>query len=113
MHNATVKSENLRFKFKLIHCKEELRYIGLQPYIGPISVIDLLHQVIGRHGGVCWAVCVDVYKVMQGCRRFGTNRVEIHEVKVPRKATKDFFSCFARKLENAKMIEKDVFLVFD
>lgn len=27
----------------LLAIKEELRYIGLQPYIGPISVIDLLH----------------------------------------------------------------------
>jgi hypothetical protein len=44
--------------------KEELRYIGLQPHIGPISVIDLLHWVIGRHDGVCWTVCVDVYKFM-------------------------------------------------
>jgi hypothetical protein len=33
---------------------------------------------------------MDVYKVTWGCRRSGTNRVEIesHEVKVPRKATK-------------------------
>ena len=43
------------------------------------------------------------------CRRFGTNRVESHEVKVPRKATKALFHLFAP--ENAKMVEKN-FLLF-
>ena len=60
---------------------------------------------------MCWAVCVDVYKVMLVCRRFGTNRVESHEVKVPRKATKALFHLFAP--ENAKMEEKELFVVFD
>jgi hypothetical protein len=25
---------------------------------------SIVSYIIGRHGGVCWAVCVDVYKVM-------------------------------------------------
>ncbi len=58
---------------------------------------------------MCWAVFVDVYKVMLVCRRFGNNRVESHEVKVPRKATKALFHLFAP--ENAKMVEKN-FLLF-
>jgi hypothetical protein len=51
---------------------------------------------------------------MYGCRRSGTNRVESHEVKVPCKATKALFPVFdSFRPENAKMVEKDVFGVFD
>ena len=43
---------------------------------------------------MCWARCGDVYKVMQWYRRFGTNRVDSHEVMALRRASKHYFSSF-------------------
>ncbi len=56
------------------------------------------------------AVCVGRY-VWMCIRSRRSNRVESHEVKVPHKATKALFHFFGP--ENAKMVEKDVFVVFD
>ena len=63
---------------------------------------------------MCWARCVDVYKVMSWYRRFGTNRVDSHEVMALRRASKHYFSSFSfffpAKREKGRNVSDDPFL---
>ncbi len=63
---------------------------------------------------MCWARCVDAYKVMQWYRRFGTNRVDSHEVMALRRASKLYFSSFSifmpAKREKGRNVSDDSIL---
>ncbi len=63
---------------------------------------------------MCWGRCGDVYKVMQWNRKFGTNRVDSHEVMALRRASKHYFPSFSvfkpAKREKGRNASDDSFL---